>query len=98
MPRSADLAEVVIERAEDFWRAHVRADVPPEITAASRHLRHLVRRPELVATVSAAAVEAWLDYIKAETLALSLERGRPDGPSRVAKVTGAEIRLGLSGA
>ncbi len=44
----------------------------------------------------AAAVETWADYIRAETLAVSLDRGLLDEPDRVAKVAGAQIRLQLS--
>jgi isoleucyl-tRNA synthetase len=44
----------------------------------------------------AAAVEAWADYIKAETLALDIVRGLLDEPDRVAKLAGSEIKLAIS--
>ncbi|MFW6158698.1 MAG: isoleucine--tRNA ligase [Planctomycetota bacterium] len=44
----------------------------------------------------AAAVRQWSDYIAAETLALSMDRGLLDEPDRVAKVSGARIKLGIS--
>ena len=36
------------------------------------------------------------NYIKAETLALSLDRGLLDEPDRVARIGGAQIKLGIS--
>ncbi len=44
----------------------------------------------------AAAVESWAEYIQAETLALSLDRGLLDEPDRVAKVGGSEVKLSIT--
>jgi isoleucyl-tRNA synthetase len=44
----------------------------------------------------AEAVETWGDYIKAETLALDIDRGLVDEPDRVAKVGASEIKLSIS--
>jgi isoleucyl-tRNA synthetase len=44
---------------------------------------------------TAAAVETWADYIRAETLALDIARGLLDEPDRIAKVGTAQIKLAI---
>jgi len=44
----------------------------------------------------ASAVERWTDYIKAETLALSVDRGLLDEPDRAAKVGGFDVTLAIT--
>jgi len=55
------------------------------------HLRYATDSEPL-----AAAIEAWRDYIMAETLALSMEPGEGEGPSRTASIGGAELRIQVS--
>jgi isoleucyl-tRNA synthetase len=54
-------------------------------------IRYDTSHPRLLA-----AVEDWADYIRAETLALSLDRGLLDEPDRVANVTGAQLKLAVA--
>ena len=68
----------------------LRKDAGLEMNARIR-LRYDTGAEEL-----ASAVDGWMDYIKAETLALSVDRGLLDEPDRTAKVGGFDIKLALS--
>ncbi len=52
------------------------------------HLRYATESAEL-----AEAVETWRDYIMAETLSLSMERGPGPGDSKTVEIGGAELTV-----
>jgi len=70
VPFSGDLAEMIRQAAQDFWRDHVLADVAPKAVPTAGIIKRIKREPQSVVAVSEAvfarARDLRLDRLDAE--------------------------------